>query len=37
MANSRFSQSKGLIVLEIIIYGVILIWFLRAFLPIGLM
>jgi formate dehydrogenase subunit gamma len=35
MKSKNFSQSKGLIITEMIIYGAILIWFLAKFLPHG--
>lgn len=34
--SNRFEKSKGLIIAEMLIYGAVLIWFLSAFLPIGL-
>lgn len=36
MAKNGFEDSKKLIVTEMIIYAAVLVWFLYAFLPIGL-
>lgn len=36
MGKEKFSQNKGLIIFEMVVYGTILVWFLTAFLPLGL-
>lgn len=36
MSRNRFEDSKKLIVTEMIVYAAVLVWFLYAFLPIGL-
>lgn len=35
--SSKFEKSKGLMVVEMIIYAAVLVWFLKSFLPLGLM
>jgi hypothetical protein len=34
--SDKFEKSKGLMVFEMIVYAAMLVWFLSAFLPIGL-
>lgn len=35
--SGKHSNNRALIVTEMILYAIILVWFLKAFLPIGLM
>lgn len=34
--SSKFEKSRGLMIFEMIVYAAILVWFLKAFLPLGL-
>jgi hypothetical protein len=34
--SSKFAKSKKLMIFEMIAYGIILVWFLYTFLPVGL-
>lgn len=36
MAVFKHSRNKGLIVIEMVIYWLVLIWFLAEYLPLGL-
>ncbi len=37
MSVNNYSKNKVLIIVEMIIYAFILVWFLKVFLPVGLM
>jgi len=37
MSVNNYSKNKVLIIVEMIIYALILVWFLKVFLPVGLM